>query len=532
MQNFARVAKYSIGVQLLTCLLFALPTRAQSNSPFVSATDQDLTIKTVTAVPFSDNIKGIYAKPLFQKFNELLTNEKQWAYQPLPENTPATLDLDENSEAVKGLMNQANAQGLFTFRLTKGPKGINAKLLFFVGASGQPLLQEELIDYPGFETADLERQLQSMYEKIRLRLPYRGIVLSRRGQEVTVSLGAQTGLRNGDELSVIQILKLNRHPKLKIMISTEKEIIGKIKIFKTDEQLSFGYVIFEREPGAVQAKAKLQQKDFVQYNTPVTQNGKVIPGLENRGDRELSYGENPQEWLPQQPPQYGRIALLAGLGNYNMSTNLQTGGSIEASTTFAPQIAVKGELWISSEWNVLYHLRQSVFSVANPLAGSSPGHLNMSLSSYGVSGAYNFLMSEDFFGPKLQLSAGYATYNSHSDQSTPLAFTNMNYGGLVFGLAGQFPLSNEIPMDLGAQINLFLTPALTESVSSGDSSKSTINQFGFFGVYHLKSRFKIRGEINFEYYSSDFAGAGSGAHTSSNTTQKMTSFMGGIEYAF
>jgi len=138
-------------------------------------------------------------------------------------------------------------------------------------------------------------------------------------------------------------------------------------------------------------------------------------------------------------------------------------------------------------------------------------------------------MSEDFFGPKLQLSAGYATYDSHSDQSSPLAFTNMTYGGLMVGLAGQFPLAAEIPMDLGAQFNMFLNPGMSESVPSGSSAKNSINQFGFFGVYHLRSRFKIRGEINFEYYSSDFSGT---TVRATNSTQKMTSLLGGIEYLF
>ncbi|WP_413289585.1 hypothetical protein [Bdellovibrio sp. HCB337] len=528
--------KTNLGVlllcQMLFVLLFSLQTRAQSTSSFVSAADQDLTVKTVTAVPFTDNIKGIYAQPLYKKFQDLISNEKLWSYEALPDSTQAPLDLDENPNAVKGLLNTAKAQGLFSFRITKGPKGLNGRLTFFAGTSGFPLLQEELVDYPGFEIADLEKQLEGMYEKIKARLPYRGMILSRRGQEVTINLGFKTGVKNNDEISVIQILKVNRHPKLKFMVSTEKEILGKIKIFKTDEYLSFAYVTYEREPGTLQTGMKLLPLDFVRYNEPVVANGKVVPGLENRKDRDLSYGDNPQEWLPQQAPQYGRIALLAGIGNYSMSTNLSASGSIEASTSMAPEIAIKGELWLSSEWNVLYNIRQSVFSVSNPLAGATPATLNMSLSSYGVSGAYNFLMSEDFFGPKLQLSAGYATYNSHSDQSTPLAFTNMNYGGLVFGVLGQFPLSQEIPMDLGAQFNLFLSPSMSESTASGDSSDSTINQFGFFGVYHLKSRFKIRGEINFEYYSTDFSGTGSGTHTSSNTTQKITSFMGGIEYLF
>lgn len=529
--------KKSLGVQVLgplaLVLFFSIQTWAQvAPSSFISAVDQDLTIKTVTVAPFTDNIKGIYAKPLFKKFQDLVSNDKMWGYEPLPENTPGSMDLDENPEAVKSLLGAAKSQGLFSFRLTRGPKGLNGRLIFFAGQTGLPLLQEELTDYAGFEIADLEKQLQHLYERIKSRLPYRGMILSRRGQEVTLNLGLKSGIQNQDEISVIQILKVNRHPKLKFMVSTEKEVLGKVKVFKTDEYLSFAHVIFEREPGTVQANAKLLPQDFVQYQEPVMANGKIIPGLENRKDRELSYGDQPTEWLPIQAPQYGRIAILAGLGSYSTSTNLTASGSIEASTPLAPEIAVKGELWISSEWNILYNLRQSVFSVSNPLSGSAPGTLNMSLSSYGVMGAYNFLMNEDFFGPKIQLSAGYATFSSHSDQSTPLAFTNMNYGGLAFGLLGQFPLGNEVPLELGAQFTYFLSPRVSESVASGDSSKSSINQFGFFGLYHLKKRLNIRGEILFDYYSTDFSGTGSGSHTATNTTQKLTSYMAGIEYLF
>ncbi|MBC7370765.1 MAG: hypothetical protein H7326_04320 [Bdellovibrionaceae bacterium] len=518
-----------LGFLVLIFLMFSLRTWAQSTSPFVSAADQDLTVKSVTAVPFTDNIKGIYANPLYKKFLTLLAQDRLWSYQSMPEGTPAApLDLEEKPDLVKNLLATSKADGLFTFRVTKGPRGLNGKMTFFSGKAGLPLIQEELRNFPKFELAEAEKEIELMYSRIKARLPYRGLVLSRRGQEVTVNLGFRNGIKNNDQLTVVQFLKLNRHPKLKIMVSSEKEIMGKIKVFKTDEYLSFGFVTYEREVGAVQPQSKLLTQDFIQYNEPVLQDGKVVPGLENRQDRDLSYGSNPREWLPQEAPQYGRIALLAGIGSYNISSSLNAGATAEATSSFAPEIAIKGELWISSEWNVLFNIRQSVFSVPAP-PNATPGTLNMSLSSYSVLGAYNFLMSPDFFGPKIQLSAGYSTYNSSTDRTTPLTFTNTNYGGLLVGFAGQFPLTTEIPMDLGAQFNMFISPGMTESPSTAVSSKSTINQFGFFGVYHVRSRFKIRGEINFEYYATAFGGA---AANSSNTTQKMTSAMGGIEYLF
>lgn len=524
-------------MQILTrCLLLVITflssqTWAQSSSSFVSSVDQDLTIKKVTVVPFTDNLQGIYSKPLYKKFKGLVDADPLWSYQDFPEEPTTTLiDFEEDTNSAKAVLAKTSADGFFSFRITKGPRGLNGKLTFFAGKSGLPLIQEDLRDYPKFEISEVERQLEDMYTKIKSQLPYRGLILSRRGQEVTINIGHKNGLKKGDELTIIQLLQVNRHPKLKILVSSEKEIMGRVKVFKIDNNLSFAHIIFEREPGVIKVSSKVLPIEFVQYNEPIiSADGKLIPGLENRKDRDLSYGDSPREWLPQEPPQYGRIALLAGLGAYSLSSNLSASGSIEGSTPLAPQIAAKGEVWISSEWAILFGLRQSIFSVANPLAGSNPKTLNISLASYQVLGGYNFLMSDDFFGPKIQLSAGYSTYNSHTDLSTPSTFTNMDYGGLLVGLAGQFPLSVEIPMDLGAQFTMFLSPGMSESPNTSSSAKSTINQFGFFGVYNLRSRFKIRGEINFEYYSTDFSG--SGAHAT-NTTQKMTSLMGGIEYLF
>jgi hypothetical protein len=519
---------------LLQTALFCRSTQAQSAVPtnaFVSTVDQDLTIRSVTALPFTDNIGGIYAKPLFKKFTDLVNDDKQWSYVAASDTTsPVALDLEDKPDVVKSILAKTKADALFTFRLTKGAQGLNGRLTLFTGKSGLPLLQEELQNFPGFETAEVEKKLAGMYERMKTRLPYRGLVLSRRGQDLTINLGQKDGLRNGDEISVIQILKLNRHPKLKYLVGTEKEILGKIKVYKVDEALSFANVIFERETGTIQPNAKLLPLDFVRYNEPIRDNGKLIAGLGDREDRDLSFGDNPRAWRPEAAPQYGRIAVLAGLGSYNQSAQLAAPtGTIEASTSTAPEIAFKGELWINSEWNVLFNLRQSIFSVSNPVAGSTPDTLNMALSSYSVLGAYNFLMSPDFFGPKIQLSAGYGTFSSHTDQSSPtVAFTNMDYGGLQFGIAGQFPLTTEMPLDLGAQLNLFLSPKMSESNTSVAANKNSITQFGFFGIYHLRSRFKIRAELNFEYYTSDF---GAGAR-SSNNTQKRSSLLGGIEYLF
>lgn len=243
-------------MQILTrCLLLVITflssqTWAQSSSSFVSSVDQDLTIKKVTVVPFTDNLQGIYSKPLYKKFKGLVDADPLWSYQDFPEEPTTTLiDFEEDTNSAKAVLAKTSADGFFSFRITKGPRGLNGKLTFFAGKSGLPLIQEDLRDYPKFEISEVERQLEDMYTKIKSQLPYRGLILSRRGQEVTINIGHKNGLKKGDELTIIQLLQVNRHPKLKILVSSEKEIMGRVKVFKIDNNLSFAHIIFEREPG-------------------------------------------------------------------------------------------------------------------------------------------------------------------------------------------------------------------------------------------------------------------------------------------
>lgn len=524
-------------VSLIGCVFFLdFPNAyAQTNSQnsFVSAIDQDLNLKKVILLPVADNVSGIYAKPVEEELQNQINADLQWSLVKAPTANIDIFQLEDSPQQVAQLLKSAGAEGLLLARMTKGPNGINGALTLFVGRDGLPLVQENLVNYKGFDIADVRTEFRRMYTQIKTRLPYKGVILSRRGQQVTLSLGSSYGLRPNMNVTVLQIVKLNRHPKLKFMVSNEKEVLGRVQLSKVEEHLSFGNIVFEREPGVVAVGAKILPEEFVKYSSPVTTpDGKILQSISERQDKEVAFGSSPQEWVPESPPQYGKIAVLAGLSNYDQNTTYQAGGSISGTNGLAPNIMVRGELWVNPNWFVGFGLRQSVFSVSNDLATSTPSKLNMSLGQYQVNAGYNFLMSNDFFGPKLQVSGGFNNTNFRIDDSTPQAFSSMNYSGFVLGLAGQFPLSEEVPVDLGANFNYWMSAGLNENNSSGSSS-NTVNSFGFFLDYRMRTKFKLRGELDFEYYNSNFSGGTpSRLNPASGTSHKITTLLLGVEYLF
>ncbi|HWU43040.1 MAG TPA: hypothetical protein VN132_06360, partial [Bdellovibrio sp.] len=377
-------------------LSFAFPGLAQTNSQtnnqptntYVSAVDQDLAIKSIALVPTTDNVGGIYAKPIEEELRHLLNADKQWSLAEFPKDLKIKSELlDEHPEDVKKILQAGKSEAALSSKIIKGPRGISVTLTLFVGREGLPLLQESLSDYKGFEIADIKTQTDKLFENLKSRMPFRGVILSRRAQQVTLNIGSSYGLKPDSRVSVVQIIKINRHPKLKFMISTEKEVLGRVKLFKVEPYLSFGYVELEKEPGVIAVGAKVMPDEFVKYSTPVvTSSGKVLEDITQRPDKDVAFGEEPKEWVPESNPQYGKVELLAGFSSYTQNAKLNAEGSISGSNNFAPNILVRGELWLNPQWFVGLNLRQSVFSIDNGLSGSSPGKLNMSMSQYGVSG--------------------------------------------------------------------------------------------------------------------------------------------------
>lgn len=496
---------------------------------YVSSVDQDLAIKSIVLVPTTDNIGDIYAKPVEDHLRTLLNSDKQWSLTEFPKGIIVKSEtLDDNPADVQKILQAAKSEAALTTKIIRGPRGTSITMTLFVGREGFPLLQETLADYKGFDTADIKAEVTHLFENIKSRMPFRATILSRRGQQVTLNLGSNYGLKPDSRVSVVQIIKVNRHPKLKILVSTEKEVLGRVKLFKVEPYLSFGYIELEKEPGVIAVGSKVMPDEFVKYSTPITTpSGKILSDVTTRPDKEVAFGEDPKEWTPEAPPQYGKVEILAGFSSYNQNASL-TAQSASGSANLAPNIAIRGELWINPEWFVGVNLRQSVFSIDNDLAGSTPGNLNMSMSQYSVVGGYNLLLSNDFFGPKLQFSLGYEDTNFKVDDSNPVSFTSDKYGGMLFSLGGQFPISPEIPMDIGGKFNLFMNPSMSESPSRGGSRDNKINSFSFFADYRLRMKFKIHGELLFENFSTDY----SGASDRSSVSHKMTTLLGGVQYLF
>jgi hypothetical protein len=515
----------------------------EQSASYVSQIDEDLTIRRVAVLPVTDNVDGIYARPIESQLISLVRDSHRWDFVEanIVGSMPTVSELEENPGNVLRSTSSIDADAFFMATASRGPNGLSLRVDLFLKKDGKLLAQEELKDHPRSEIPELREQVKILYQRLVAKLPYDGLVLSRQGNRVTVNLGKSDGLNKDQVITAIQIISVTRHPKFNFIVSSEKEILGKIKILKVDETLSFGAIVSEKERGAIPRFAKISGLDQVNYPEPESfekQSG--AQSVNGRADSNVTFGKDPKEWLPVRPPSFGEVGAKLGLGQFAYSTSISGGSSYQANASpFYPQLGIYGELWLNPKWTARAELTQAVISTSNPRSGSNPGTLNESLSYYSLSLGYNFLLQDDFFGPKLFIDAGFSTSRLYVDNSSPEAFTTTDFSGLMIGFGGSFPVTDNKVWYAGGKLNLYLFPTMSETPgSSGSGSNASINEFSVFLEKKIGENLRATGSVDVSLYSATFSGQGtrSGANgtteSASSLSEHYTVVTGGLVYMF
>ncbi len=532
----------------LATLTFTTKVEAQSSNPlieqsatYVSAVDESLTLRRVAVLPVVDNVGGIYARPIEAQLISLVRDSHRWdqADVAISSAMPSVSELEEKTASFQKLIKNLDADAFFVAAASRGPNGLSLRLDLFLKKDGKLLAQELLKEHPRTEIPQLKEQVKILYDRLVAKLPYQGLILSRQNNRVTINLGKSDGLKKDQIVSAVQIITVTRHPKFGFLLSTDKEILGRIKILKVDDTLSFGAIISERERGAIRRFAKITSLEVVNYGDPNSLSPDADKDLSKRPDAGVAFGQDAKEWVPAKPPAFGEVGGRLGLGIYNTSLNINS-GCCEAKSAFYPSLALHGELWLTPQWIARAEIIQGVLSTPNPRAGSTPGDLNHSYSRYSLVFGYNFLLHDDFFGPKLQLSAGLAKANMFVDDSSPRSLTSTSFSGLEVGLLGLFPVTDEKIWYLGGKFNLFLFPKMSESpITSGGDPKASIADFSIFVQKKLGQNLRAEGSLDFSLYSANYSGdgnrldpTGTTPETAGSLSQRHTILSGGIVYMF
>lgn len=537
---------------------------AKNKSPFpvkyTSLVDQKMMLKTITLAPVYDNINNIYADPIQKLLVDLLQSDKVWGYSEYPDfNKKIFVEkFDTQPNDVLDVLAKTNTQGLLTAFITKGPRGLNAKLKLFTQDQGFLLLEESFEDLNIFEISKLREKFVAMYQNIKNKLPYRGYVLSRRGLDVTLNLGAINGVQLGQELTLAQILKLNRHPKLKTIVGVEKEIIAKLKVTQVEPYLSFAQIIFEKETGVVDIGAKVLPTTYISYPMPKTdlqgnvigdqsiespsdKNHDLAEQLQRQTDKSLEVlAEKEKTELLDKHNSTGLITLQGTITQYRESTEFTGGTNASSSNSLAPGFYMGLKLNLLENFFVGVNTQMSTFGADNSLAGSTPFHLSFNLNRSAAFIGYDYTLVDDeeesssdtSDAIKLTAALAMVSIKTNVSTTTPTALTSTQTDALALQLKAEMPLSADLPLVLGAGFDIYMNPSFTESPVTSGTGKTSITSFDIFGFYPISDNLRLRGDVGLMSISTSFSGTGTRSNPAYSTSIQTFSEHIGVEYLF
>ena len=231
--------------------------------------------------------------------------------------------------------------------------------------------------------------------------------------------------------------------------------------------------------------------------------------------------------MPKRPPTFGQVGAFIGNSfyAYNLQANVE---SLSDTTYINPFVAIDGELWITSEFNIHAMMQQGIVTLSNPRSGGSPSDLSASKSYYEFMLGYRFLLGPTIWGPQIEILGGYATHELKLDASNPRGLSSTKYSGMKLGVAGSYPIDQKSFYGVGANLFFFLNPSISESESSGSGENVGINQFGIFAYMKVNNNIKLQGQIDIELYKANW----STATFASSASERVSSFKTGLYYMF
>ncbi len=525
-------------MRFLTSLCFSLAlgfslvgkaTTVESQNPFVSSIDELMTIETITILPFSDNSQGIFSRPLEAHVIQRLKDLHRWTFipSPLPTVSASAEELDRNPNLLGTLTESLTADAFVIGSINRGANGMTLQLDLYLKRDSQLFIRVDQKDYPHSDLKSLTQQMDLLLTRLIRQVPFEGRILSRQGQRVTVNLGQRDGLEVDQELSVVQIIRAQRHPHFNFIVGTDKSTLGQVRVLKVDETLSFGIIVSERERGAIQPNSKISGIHPVTYPDPISE------PLTRRQDGDLSFGPDPVAWIPKKPPTFGQVGGQFGLGQFNKNLTLSGEDPLDARDRFAPSILVSGELWLTTQWSVSGTMKQAIVSTANPLPSSRPEKLNHHVAQYELMLGYNLRANYDVWGPQVHFMLGYGSHQTTVDSSEPLSFTSLHYYGPMLALRGSFPFLEDQSLGAGAELSLFLRPKLSEGPeTSGASYSNKINKFSAFLYHRYSEHIRLQLNLDFDLFSTQFSGAGTRSNPAISTSHRSTTIAAGVFYLF
>lgn len=427
-------------------------------------------MRRCTLLPVTDSVGGAIGFKVFEAV-ELDLKQSNWCtyvsnsglisvFSRYRENLPQYL---KTKEVLQTVSSKLQVGSLIKVSIINEVNGAEVQMEVY-GENGEDLYFSEktLLNKDDVELiASTVKNWLDMYSKM---IPYDAQVTGILGDQLTLDVGKGYPIRIGQKFIVKRPVTKKKHPLLKKIVDWETELLAEGSVFNISDNQALGMV------KVYKSDKKLKQGDWVR-----------LDDFKQALIQDPTLGEKENETM-------GTLGILsiALLGSSSsVDTNTPSGSKRMSGNIFG--IDFRAEGWITRQYFAALEVIRTIGSLSKSSGNPVKSSVNANNGSFKLTGGYKYLPIGFFYGPQIDIYAGYANHSVDLDYSENDGLGKNTISGLVLGTAANIPINREYRFFAQAEFIPFPTFKDEDGIYGSASNVSAMElEIGFKYQYTLR----------------------------------------------
>ncbi|MCM2350255.1 MAG: porin family protein [Bacteriovoracaceae bacterium] len=446
-------------------------------------------MRRCTLLPVTDGVGGAIGFKVFEEVENDLRRSSWCSYvsnseminifSRYRENLPQYL---KTKEVLKTVSEKLKAGSLVLVNLKNEIDGVEVEITVF-GENGEDIYFNEKTLLNSDEIEKISRLVQNWLQMYSKMIPYDAQINGILGDQVTMDVDKSFPVQAGQRFIVKRPVNKKKHPLLKKIVDWETRTVAEGKVFSVSGNQALGMI------SAYKSGNKVSSGDWVR--------------LEEGSDEVI---EDPTigEKEDQSPGTLGIVSVALFGSSSSLNTTTPSGSNRMSGNLFGIDFRVEG--WITRQYFASLEIDRSLGTLSKSSGNPDKSDVSTNNGTFKLTGGYKYLPIGFFYGPQIDLYAGYANYSFDQDVSEVDGFGKNNISGLLLGTNANIPINREYR--LFAQAEFIPFPSFSEDDEIYGSSKSVSSLDLEIGVkYQYTPRMTVDGSFETMSRKAKFNGA-------------------------
>ena len=433
-------------------------------------------LKNCTLVPVTDNVAGALSFRVFDSLDKELKASNWCSYRSnsgilavFSNYRDKVTDYIDRPELLKVVAEKLDVGSIIRVALESRVGGVAVRVVVYIN-DGKDVFFDEQIFLQDDNIDVIIQQIKDWIQQYSQQLPYEGIISGVLGEQITVDLARNTGLKLNQNFIVRRAVKGKKHPLLNKVVDWDTLMLAKGKIFNLADNQFIGIVkVYTNEVG-------LKKGDWVSVE-------KMPFALdESITEDELKKNE------------FGKLGIAAfalQAGNYGLNTYVNGSKKFEGLFT---GVHLEGDFWITRNYFTRLVLERGFGQMDKTTDNVTNSSLSMTPSTFKLLGGYKILPMGYFYGPQIDLYIGYGNYLYDTTYSASDGGGENSFSGITSGIKVDMPLTKGVRGYVRTEFILMADFNEGDDIYGNEKSVSSL-YFSLGGVYDWSPIIGVLGEV-------------------------------------